>query len=416
MIALLLALFLLGFWSLKVPAIVVLCAGICLIPFVGRIRIGWHDAALFGIALAALPAHLDDSGGLLMLAQVVLFGWALSLAAANATFTPRVATAFVWCALASSCGLAALMLFQVAPGQFSFSPTAILSRDRNEGWYVLGDVAAGAPTIASILGVAIVSCLSLIGAGRRTVPLIALLVSLYGALVLSCGRAAIVASAGILMIYLMSHRGRSVAVRARTWILVAGVPLAGLMPFLRYLKGYQTEGFSRRLESLARLEIDNSVEGRLEFWRYGLDLAASDPRGWGYGYFRELEGYTLHNEYLAQFVGGGWIAGGLFCVLIAGLLFRAARLLWRWDAERFPHRFFAGGVLLLGAGVGMSENFSLSSAGMFYPFMWIAVGLVMNRSFVGEQKARCVAKPERREFSSDTLESIPADQPVARAA
>lgn len=409
----LLGAYLLTFWFLRHTAVAAVCFGAVLLPFMtGRVRLTWKDAILLCITLAALPRHLGSDYELQTLAQVVGFGWALSVVSQNAIFTPATGRLIVWCVLISSCALAGVMLFQVAPGQFSFSLSTVLARDRAEGWYLLGDNPAGAPTIASILGVAIVSCLALLG-GRCSAFKFALLLGLVGALVLSCGRGAMLATSVVILLYLVTLRHTTAWGRIRMWGLAVALPVMGLSPLVGFLEQYQSRGFSDRLETLMRLETDNSVEGRFAMWRHGVDLAASDAGGYGYRYFWDLEGLTLHNEFLAQTVGGGWAVGALFVALMWFLSIRAGRLLWRSDGGHHAQRFLCAGMLVLGVMLGMSENWSLSSNGIFYPFFWLNVGLLLNLSFVGEIEAVAV---RRRGFRAEVLETIPEKDAVAQAA
>jgi len=346
------------------------------------VRVNRKDAVYAAYAAAALAPTIRH-GGMYETAfycGIVLYPWLVSFLFQNMTIDwPRV-TGWSLLTTAIACGTVAVLLFQVAPGQFDISLERLVTLDRNRGFVYRGD-RTGPNKAASMALAGFAVILALLKFRRLPfmvgVPVLATLSVL---LMIAGGRIASLSASVLILIYGVTafqgglrQRGRQLAGAAALMIVLA----PGAVLTYRTLNATHGERFQERVEGVTNPLEDRSLLVRLEDWSRAAEMIRGDPWGLGFNAYYASYGRTPHNELLGQWIGGGWVGAALYVCLIVYLVIRSwSVVMYRLTCttEGFTHYVLLS-LLSAACLVMLTEHITRGGLSTFYPIVWMAVGL-----------------------------------------
>jgi O-antigen ligase len=336
---------------------------------------------LVGVIVTVVNAGTSD---LVFAVRLVAYPWAVSFFFQNLRMTDGRAGVLLKCVIAVALLVGAVMLFQVAPGNFDFSPLRLFTLDRQEGFYFLSDTTSGPNTVAYLAAAGMAAAIGLVKGGRATPPVLIAGGALLMFLVVSGGRMAWAAVLTVLFVAtVFDGRGRlTLRFRRLTAGLVAisAVVAIGWWASSRILAGEAGAGFEERLEGIANPTQDRSFAVRASYWAAAVEMFLDNPAGHGVNAYFERFGRTAHNEVLGQLVATGWAGTLIYLSLLSITAFLVLRA-WRQGMSS-AHSSVRSAAVYCGLIVALSmltEHVSRAGSSGLYMIFWILVGASLAR-------------------------------------
>jgi O-antigen ligase len=336
---------------------------------------------LVGLVVTVMNAGIRDLG---IAVRLTAYPWAVSFLFQNLWMTERRADVLLKSLMAVALLLGAVMLFQVAPGRFDFSPVRLFTLDRQEGFYFVSETPSGPNVVAYLVAAGIAAGVGLVKAGRATLPVLVAGGVLLVFLVVSGGRMAWVAVLMVLLVpTVFDGRGRP-TLRFRR--LAAGLFAISLVVAIwwwassRILAGEAGAGFEERLEGIANPTEDRSFAVRASYWAAAVQMFLENPAGHGFNAYYERFGRTAHNEVLGQLVATGWHGTLMYFGLLGVTAFLVLRA-WRRCVSS-AHSSIRSAAVCCGLVVALAmltEHVSRAGISGLYMIFWILVGAALAR-------------------------------------
>jgi len=336
---------------------------------------------LVGVGVTVVHTGTRDLG---FAVRLLAYPWAVSFLFQNLWMNERRVDLLLKCVMAVALIVAAVMLFQVAPGSFDFSPVRLFTLDRQQGFYFLSDTPFGPNTVAYLAAAGIAASVGLFKGGRATPPVVVGGGVLLVFLVVSGGRMAWAAVLTVLLVAtLFDGRGRP-ALRFRR--LAAGLLAISLVVAIgwwassRILAGEAGAGFEQRLAGIANPTEDRSFAARATYWAAAVEMFLDNPMGHGVNAYNDRFGRTPHNEVLGQLVATGWHGTLIYFGLLGVTAFLVLRA-WRQGVSSAHSSVRSAAVYcgLIVALAMLTEHVSRAGINGLYMIFWILVGAALAR-------------------------------------
>lgn len=365
--------------------------GLAVLPWTnalaGRgVLVNGKDHAFLAYILVALAVTVVHTGisDLGIAVRLVAYPWAASFFFQNLVMTERRADALLGGIMVVALVVGAVMLFQVAPGRFDFSPVRLFTLDRQKGFYFLSDTPSGPNGVAYLAAAGIAAAAGLVKGGRVPLPVLIAGPVLLVFLVVSGGRIAWTAVLAVLFVAtVFDGRGRP-ALHSRSLaaglIAVSFVMIIAWWASSRILGGEAGTGFEERLVGIANPTADQSFAVRATYWAAAVEMFLDNPAGHGVNAYFERFGRTAHNEVLGQLVATGWVGTLIYLSLLGITAFLVLRA-WRQGISR-AHTSVRSAAVYIGLIVALAmltEHVSRAGSSGLYMILWILVGVSLAR-------------------------------------
>ena len=288
------------------------------------------------------------------------------------------------CIFLSSGFMIFLMYFQVSPGQFDFSFNHLITKPRWMGyWYLDPYETVGPTTISSLVVCSLLLILSYLFYTNKNksnllvgIAIFLFCVNLF-ILIKAGSRTSLVSS--IASIVTLAYMTFSVG-RLKRFVMESFV-LTVVIFLMIYLFNYLIEiGVSETFDRV-RLFIEDPTDmsalgSRMFLWQNALFYVGNNPLGLGMDFAVVKFGMTLHNEFLAQALGAGWLGLLLFLLIWVTLTVRTFELAVYSIGDIHTFSSFVSALCVVALFAALTENFSKSSSNIFHPIIWICFGII----------------------------------------
>ncbi|HSH74120.1 MAG TPA: O-antigen ligase family protein, partial [Longimicrobiales bacterium] len=336
------------------------------------------DGLFLAYAGFALLPLVSDPSQTPYFVGIVVYPWLISFVFQNIRYDERRVQLYLYALMAVSILLGAFMVFQVAPLQFDFSLTHLVSLDRGQGFFFRDEDRVGPNTVAYVSAAAIVFVLTYLKFSRDHTSFL-----LYGILmiptlflVVSGGRNAWVGTTVCFIAFLLYRSGiRSQnLVRAfQATLIIAAVAVTAYLTSVA-VSAFHGDTFANRLRGLADLGSDETTQVRLLYWADAITLSLRAPWGVGFNEYFSRYDRSPHNELLGQMLGAGWLGAVVYFVLLAFLWHRVLRM-DRTNRMSNQIRFACLCLLVVATLAMVTENISRSTINSFSTVFWISMGM-----------------------------------------
>ena len=325
--------------------------------------------------LFAIPSSLVYSD-LEQYIKISLIPFILYYACSNYSVSPDFLKKILYITLISFSFVALLLAFQVDFRVYDFSIANALVRDRHAGYFLVSNSPLGANVFSISLSVVAITAysISFIYKGITNYFFIGIMLIAIFLIMVVSSRTVSVALIFIFAInQLIGISGNWNITKALKKLTIILVLLVLLLPVVL---SYLPESFFERYSVITNFTADNSLLTRFMLWGGAFELFFDNPIiGVGYSRMFNIHGMTTHNEFLAHFIAGG-IFTGISTFTLYAVIFRNMVINFKNIGEEstFFVRFSLS-IFFLTMFIGLTENYSFSYSGLYYPIIWIYFGL-----------------------------------------
>ncbi len=332
---------------------------------------------IYGI-FALIPVINNFEQGAIFL-KIVFYSWLLSFVFQNINYSVRRLKIIYFTIIFTAAIISIIMFFQSAPRTFDFDINYMLTKDRTYGFYFIDEsFRVGPTTIATMLIVVLSYILASIrfDIGNILINILLFIFFLF-LLIISAGRTAILTLILIILFFFYQNSKN----KKQKYFYLIFAPLAGislLIIIFNYIVLFQNTSFLDRFYLILTPGQDSSALTRLFLWTSSLETIINNPFGVGFYYFFEKYGLTAHNEFLGQALGAGLVGLALFVTLLITIFIMSYKQLNNTPNSRLElmlSSYFTISILFIGLMAMLTENISLSNQNIFYPILWITIGI-----------------------------------------